>query len=407
MKTLQACLITKNNFHYFMNLSEANKLRVLYFLVFCCTAAWLPIFADYCKERGLSGIQTGVILSITPFMMFLGQPFYGMLADRLGYKKTLLFSSFLASICYVFYLFEGGFSYLFMITVFMALFYNTLQPVLDSLSLKLVKTNPAFSYGTLRIAGAAGWAFTGIINGQLIDALNTNVIFAIAAISMLLTFIFAFTLRRDTEKVIAVSEQSFKNVKDVFGNKVLLFLLFCVFLISAVTTTIWYFYSIYMKENGASASLVGYGLSFQGLCELPLFYFSAKIIAKLGIKTTLLVTVLASVIRMLLYAYVKNPTAAIFIEVLHGISWSLFWVVCVEYVNKLVKYDWRATGQSLLSAAYYGAGYIAGNLWTGYLRDTKMKIAEIFLLNGGIVAAVGLLMWMFMVERVDKLRVER
>jgi len=42
----------------------------------------------------------------------------------------------------------------------------------------------------LRIAGAAGWAFTGIINGQLIDALNTNVIFAIAAISMLLTFIF-------------------------------------------------------------------------------------------------------------------------------------------------------------------------------------------------------------------------
>ncbi len=156
-------------------------------------------------------------------MMFFVQPFYGMLADRLGYKKTLLFSSILASLCYVFYLFEGGFSYLFMITIFMALFYNTLQPVLDSLSLKLVKNNPAFSYGTLRIAGAAGWAFTGIINGQLIDALNTNVIFAISAISMLLTFIFAFTLHRDKEKVVNVSEQSFKNVKDVFGNKVLAF----------------------------------------------------------------------------------------------------------------------------------------------------------------------------------------
>ena len=80
-----------------MKISEANKLRILYFLVFCCTAAWLPIFADYCKERGLSGTKTAVILSITPFMMFLVQPFYGMLADRLGYKKTLLFSSLLAS----------------------------------------------------------------------------------------------------------------------------------------------------------------------------------------------------------------------------------------------------------------------------------------------------------------------
>jgi len=147
-----------------------------------------------------------------------------------------------------------------------------------------------------------------------------------------------------------------------------------------------------MKENGASASLVGYGLSFQGLCELPLFYFSARIIARLGMKATLLITVFTSAVRMLLYAVVENPTAAIAIELLHGISWSLFWVVCVEYVNKLVREDWRATGQSLLSAAYYGAGYIVGNLWTGYMSDTKMKIAEIFLLNAGIVGLVGLLL---------------
>src|SRR5678815_3117405 len=132
-----------------MKISEANKVRILYFLVFCCTAAWLPIFADYCKDRGLSGIKTGIILSITPVMMFLVQPFYGMIADRFGYKKTLLLSSLLASCSYVFYLFEGGFAYLFLVTIFMALFYNTLQPVLDSLSLRLVKKNPAFSYGCL------------------------------------------------------------------------------------------------------------------------------------------------------------------------------------------------------------------------------------------------------------------
>jgi MFS transporter, PPP family, 3-phenylpropionic acid transporter len=387
-----------------MKLSEANKLRVLYFLVFCCTAAWLPIFADYCKEKGLSGTRTAIILSITPVMMFLVQPFYGMLADRLGYKKTLLFSSLLASICYSLYLFEGSFGYLLMITVFMAIFYNTLQPVLDSLSLKLVQKNPSFSYGTLRIAGAAGWAFTGIINGQLIDAINTTVIFAVSAVSMLLTFIFAFSLQTDKEKVIAIPDQSFKNVKEVFGNKVLLFLLFCIFLVSAGATTIWNFYSTYMKENGASASLVGYGLSFQGLCELPLFYFSARIIGRLGIRTTLLITVFATALRLFLYSVVKDPQAAIAIELLHGISWSLFWVVCVEYVNMLVKEDWRATGQSLLYAAYYGAGAIVGNFWTGYLSDTKMKIAEIFLLNAGIVSVVGLLIFLFMKNKKMELQ---
>lgn len=379
-----------------MKISEANKLRLLYFLVFCCTASWLPLFADYCKDKGLGGIQTAIIISIVPMMMFIIQPFYGMLSDRLGYKKCFLLSSLLAACSYIFYLFVGGFPYLFLITVFMAIFYNALQPLLDSLALKLVQENPKFSYGTLRIAGAAGWAFTGIITGQLIDAIDTTVIFAVSATSMLLTFLFSFALKPDKEKPASLEIQSFKNLKNVFNNRKLIFLLFCVFLISAGTSPIWYFYSTYMKENGASASLVGYGLSFQGLCELPLFYFSARIIVRFGMKTTLLITVFACVVRMLLYAFVKKPEAALAIELLHGISWSLFWVVSVEYVNQLVKDDWRATGQSLLSAAYYGAGYIVGNLWTGYLSDTKMKIADVFLLNAGIVAAIAILILLFM-----------
>jgi MFS transporter, PPP family, 3-phenylpropionic acid transporter len=101
----------------------------------------------------------------------------------------------------VFYLFDGGFTYLFIITVFMALFYNALQPLLDSLSLKLVENDPKFSYGTLRIAGAAGWAFTGILTGQLIDAVNTTVIFAISASCIVLVFLFSFSLKADNEKI--------------------------------------------------------------------------------------------------------------------------------------------------------------------------------------------------------------
>jgi PPP family 3-phenylpropionic acid transporter len=378
-----------------MRISEAIKLRILYFLVFSCTASWLPVFADYLKERGLTGIQIGVILSVTPFMMFLVQPFYGMLADRLGYKRCLLLSSFFASLSFGFYLLEGNFITFFFITVGMSLFYNSIQPLMDSLSLRLIQQDPSFSYGKLRIAGAAGWAITGTIVGYYIDQLNTTVIFISSAISMFLTFLFAFSLQPDQEKSVQMERSSFSGIKDVFENRDLIFLLVCVFLVSTGGTTIWNFYSIYMKENGASASLVGYGISFQGLCELPLFYFSAKIIARFGTRTTLLITVFALAARMLLYSVVKDPRAAILIEMLHGVSWSLFWVVCVESVNSLVRADWRATGQSLLYASYFGLGAIAGNFWTGYLYDTHMKIADIFLLNAGMVAVVGVLMLIF------------
>jgi PPP family 3-phenylpropionic acid transporter len=284
----------------------------------------------------------------------------------------------------------------------MSLFYNTLQPILDSLSLKLAKDNPTFSYGKLRIAGAAGWAFTGIVAGHYIDVVNTTIIFVISAVSMSLTFIFSFSLKPDTERPASSPNQSFKNIGEVFANKTLIFLLLSVFLISAGATTIWNFYSIYMKENGASASLVGYGISLQGLCELPLFYFSAKIIRRFGIKTTLLITVFTTSFRMLLYSLIQNPNIALFIEILHGISWSLFWVVCVEYVNLLVREDWRVTGQSLLYAAYYGVGAIVGNFWTGYLYNSKMKVSGIFLLNAGIVALVAFFIWIFMKNKPVK-----
>src|SRR5204862_1353403 len=137
----------------------------------------------------------------------------------------------------------------------------------------------------------------------------------------------------------ASSDHPFKDVKQVFDSRALIFLLLSIFLVSATATTIWNFYSIYMKENGASASLVGFGLSFQGLCELPLFYFSAKIIARLGIRTTLVITVFTTTFRMLLYSVLEDPHAAIFIELLQGISSSLPWVLCVEYVDVLVKTD--------------------------------------------------------------------
>lgn len=380
-----------------MKLSEANRLRLLYFLVLSCTAAWLPLFADDLKARGFTGMQISMILSVTPVTMFLIQPVYGMLADRLGYRMCMLASSLLAAVAFTFYLFEGTFLSLLLITVFMSVFYNGLQPVLDSLTLQLTEKQPTFSYGTVRLAGAFGWALTGIIVGYYIDEISTKVIFMFASASLALTFLISLTLPADkAQSRETSSSSSFKDVASIFSDRTMVFFLLSVFLISASVTTIWNFYSLYMKENGASASLVGFGLSFQGLCEIPLFFFSGRIIFKLNLKNTLLLTVVAAALRMLLYSVVKNPQAAIAIELLHGFSWSLFWVACVEYTNLLVKKEWRATGQSLLYAAYFGVGAIVGNFWTGYLYDLHFTLASIFFLNACIVAVVGVAMMIFL-----------
>lgn len=375
-------------------MSKATALRIIYFLVFCCTGAWLPKLYDYCIYRGLSESQWALILSISPIMMFAVQPLYGFFADKLGHKKTLLFSCLLAAISYLGFLLNLDFLGLIAVTVTMSLFYNTIQPVLDSMALQIAKDNSKFSYGSLRFYGAAGFALTTIVTGQLIDAVDITAIFIVSAITMFLAFVFCFFLKG--EKKTKIESNAYSNVWGVIRNPSLLFLLLCVFLVSVGATAIWNFYSAYLKENSASDSLVGYGLSFQGLCELPIFYFSARVILKLGLKTTLLITVIATVIRMLLYHFIKTPVATLPVELLHGFSWSLFWVVCVEYVNQLVDERWQATGQSLLYAAYFGAGAIAGNYWVQYFLGKRMKVADVFLINAGVVFGVVVLLMLFM-----------
>jgi MFS transporter, PPP family, 3-phenylpropionic acid transporter len=373
-------------------MSPALILRLLYFLIFCCTASWLPVLADYLKSKNLSGLQIGFVLSLTPLLMFVVQPFYGLFSDRIGYKRSLWLSSVLGAISFGLYLLDGhGFWSICAVTISMSVFYNAIQPVLDAMALRLSAQDSSLNYGSLRIAGAVGWSATGILIGYIIDGSQLNNIFIVSAVSLLLIFVLSFFLPTYLTDNLEVEQLSFKGLGQILFQKQLLILLLVVVGVSAGSTCIYYFYSLYMKQNGASASLVGYALSFQGLCELPFFFFATKIINRFGLKNTLMLTIFATVLRMVLYATISNPNLAVGIEVLQGVAWSLFWVVCVEYVNAQVTENYKVTGQSLLYAAFYGIGAILGNLWTGYLYEQGLPLAQIFLINIVFVLVVGCL----------------
>lgn len=374
--------------------APVNKLRLLYFLVLSCTGAWLPVFADDLHSRGFSGTRIALVLNVTPFLMCLIQPVYGLLADRIGLRQCMLASLALAALSFLCYLSVHSFWAVLALTACMSVFYNGIQPLLDSLTLGLEQTEKAVDYGSVRVAGAMGWAFTGIAAGYFIDRIDTRVIYLFSSASLLLAFGVAWTLPA-TDARAALPPASIGRDLRYLLNRHLVFFLLAVTLISASVTTIWNFYSLYMKQIGASASLVGVGLSLQGLFEIPFFFFSVPVMRRLGLKRTFLLCSAAAALRLFLYSQVTAPEWALAVDLLHGLSWSLFWVVCVECTNAFVKPEWRATGQSLLYAAYFGLGAIAGNFWTGFLFERGLPIAAIFLANAGMVGAACLFIALF------------
>lgn len=365
-------------------MGTAAKIRVLYFLVFACQASWLPRLADYISFSGISGTKMAVLLSINPLMMLMVQPFYGRFSDKLGYGKTLFYSSGLAALSFGFYMLFGGFYGILISTILMSVFFNALMPILDAMALNEAEKKSDGSYGKLRIAGAMGWSITGLILGYLVQEFGVKVIFTFSLFTMLLAFIFSHSTK--SYKIELQTAENVKSVQVLTNYKFLLFLI-AIMIISIAMTAIWNFYSMYLTGIGASASQVGFGLAFQGLCELPLFYFSGFIIMKYGLKPTLIFTLLITIMRMLLYAHIGHPILALSIEVLHGISWSLFWVVSVAITDRFVDKRFQATGQSLLYASYFGIGAILGNFWVSYLIEIT-SLSGVFLWNAAILIFV-------------------
>jgi hypothetical protein len=146
-----------------------------------------------------------------------------------------------------------------------------------------------------------------------------------------------------------------------------------------------------MKEIGASAQMTGWAPSVEAYSELPFYFLAAAMFRRFGVLQMLLATTLLAGLRVWLYSATGDPWLVLAIEATNGVTWTWFWLAAVEVANRLVRPEWRATGQSLLWAAYQGAGAILGNWWCGWLYGREGDMRSVFAINGWASIAVTLL----------------
>ena len=211
---------------------------------------------------------------------------------------------------------------------------------------------------------------------------NTTIIFYIAsAIFTLLFIINLITL--PPKPVIGRGLVTFKSLGIFFRNSKV-FIFFLLMLLYGISISpLHLLINLYYKEIGAQNSLIGIAYIIQAGCEIPFFIFGAKMVKKTSAEFTIMLAMTVSILRMVLYGFISNPTMAIFVGVLHGFTISFFLVGAVEYVQSHTPPHLRTTGQSLIWAFHFGAGLTVGYTVVGYLRDVvgmqhTMHIAAIF-----------------------------
>lgn len=367
---------------------KGGVLRLLYVLYYGSGAAWSPFLSVYLRQVGLSGLQIGLLSGIRPAMVLLSQPLWGVAADLRGRRRTLLLTMPLAAILLLGYIWPGGFWFFLAWTVLYALLSSPVGSLIDSLVLDHLEQHPNLSYGRLRLWGAVGWALSSFAIGRAIAGQDIRLVFVYAAAFMLLGWLVAWRgTRGQGGHTPLAGERTWRGAGALFRNRRLVVLLALITFLQLGAASINTFYPIYMSELGASRPLIGTAYTLQGLSELPLYLLAAALIRRFKSGRVIALTFLVFAARMFAYSVIRAPHLAMMVEACHGFSFSLLLVASVDYINRLVPREWRATGQALFWAAYSGAGSILGNAWAGMLYD-RLGVQGMFRANAALALAI-------------------
>lgn len=388
------------------------------FLQFFIWGAWFVTMGTYLAQvLKASGGQIGVAYETQAIGAIIAPFIVGLLADKYFDAQKILGFLHIVGAGLMFMAAQGGdFSSFYpYILIYMVLYMPTLALV-NSISFNQMEDTTK-EFANVRVWGTVGWIAAGVIIGYLLNweakSLLKNT-FYLAAGTALFLGLFSFTL----PKTPPTSKGESTTIRDILGLDALALLKdknYLTFFVASILICIplAFYYSngnLFLNEvgmkNAAGNMTLGQVSEVLFMLLLPLF------VKRFGIKTTLLVGMLAWVLRYLLFAYGDAGSSVwmLFLGIiLHGICYDFFFVSGQIYTDFKAGEKIKSSAQGLITLATYGLGMLIGFRLAGMITD-QYALAEtghnwfsIWIIPAAIAAGVAILT--LLIFRNEKIRV--
>jgi nucleoside transporter len=360
------------------------------FLQFFVWGAWFVTLGTFLGSTlQATGGDIGMAYGTQSWGAIIAPFIIGMIADRYFNAEKILGVLHLAGAGLMYLLYSAAdfasfYPYLF---IYMLCYMPTLALV-NSVSFNQLK-DPASEFGKIRLWGTIGWIVAGLVISYLFswdsqqsiaNGLLRNT-FAMTAIVSLVLGIYSFTLPNTPP---AARGQAV-SIKDILGLEALALLKdrnYLVFFIASVLICIpLAFYYSYANpfltdigvENATGKMTIGQVSEVLFMLLLPIF------LKRFGIKITLLVGMLAWVIRYVSFA-LGDPNDSMFLLLmgiaLHGICYDFFFVSGQIYTDHKAGDNVKNAAQGLITLATYGVGMLIGFAAAGNIVDAYTTAAS-------------------------------
>jgi len=397
------------------------------FLEFFIWGAWFVTLGTFLIQNlQAEPFQISNVFSTQSLGAIIAPFIIGMIADRYFNAERILGILHLIGAFLMFQMYKATDIATFYpyVLAYMILYMPTLALV-NSVSFRQL-TNPETQFSSIRVWGTIGWIVAGLAisfifqwdspAGAQQGALRNT--FVMAGIASAVLGLFSFILPKTPPiKVDSVEKPSFASIIGLDAVKLLKDRNFLIFFISSILICI----PLAFYYSNANPFLVEIGLSnatgkmaIGQVSEAVFLLLLPVLFVRFGFKKTILIGMLAWVVRYLLFAYGNAGDLSFMLIIgiaLHGICYDFFFVSGQIYTDSKAGVKYKSAAQGLITLATYGVGQLIGFWVAGFIGDKYQSIKEtdvaafwqqIWIVPAGIAFVVMILfMILFKNEKVE------
>jgi len=355
----------------------------VYVFTYGAMGMMLPLIGQYLDKIGFSGAEIGFIMATGTGVAIFASIFWGDIYNNTRNKKQVILVLCLATaIISVSLAFIN--IYLLFLTTFGVLYFFQ-SPVLALQDAMTLEDDQLF--GAIRKWGAIGFAGGNLIASMVVSLMGLKSIFYLYSIGYVIAAIMVGSILISNKQKHATNKLDSSNVaiitdkgkyRELLVNKKFTLLIISAFFVSGTNVANnTYFGFLYVAGGGL---LAGIGIAFLLMVgsEAAFMAWSDKLADKFTLERTILVSMIISVFRYLLYSTIPSNEVLIFTFFLQGMVNGIVLVEFVRYISKLVETRLLGMAVSVYYCISCNVSTIICQLFGGIILD-KYDVGAVYL----------------------------
>src|SRR6202167_6515295 len=333
-------------------LGSLDRFLLLYCTMFAAFGVASPFLPALLHERGLGPLEIGAVLAAGNAIRLITGPVISRLADRLGkHQQTLAVLIAMAAVIAFGYGLPAGFAIFLLVSVAHASALAPIVPIADAMTLAAAPGR--FQYGWVRGAASAAFVVGAVSAGQVVQATSLSGIVWMNGTLLALAAVAALRLPRNALDRPVAPRQA--NVRALFRAPGFLPLMALAALVLSSHALHDGFEVLRWEDGGIGPGAAGLLWSEGVLAEVVVFVVvGPTLLRRLGPAGAAALAAGAGIVRWSVTAVTAWLPAMALVEPLHGLTFALLHLACMQMLSMVAPPALAATAQGIYGGVALG-----------------------------------------------------